>query len=124
MEESYISPLPEDFAQAMKFIEGRTKCRRTGLLALVLAPAWPKHEFADGFARIFPLLEDQFHLLGDGHFDVVFAGEAQCGAGGQHTFSHLSAQALKDLRQLAPLAQRLADSAVAGEGSGAGQHRS
>ena len=34
----------------------------------------PQHKVFDGFARVFAFVEDQLHLLGDGHFDVVLAG--------------------------------------------------
>ena len=47
---------------------------------LVLAFAGAEHQFANGFAWIFPVLENQLHLLGDGHFDAVLAGKAQSSA--------------------------------------------
>ena len=43
---------------------------------LLLVFAGAQHEVADGFAGVFAFVEDQFHLLGDGHFDFSLAGEA------------------------------------------------
>ena len=86
----------------------------------VLAGA--EHEFSDGFAGILAVVEDQFHLLGDGHFDVVLAGEAEGGAGGADTFSDFAAEALEDLRQLAAFSERFSDGAITTERAGAGEH--
>jgi hypothetical protein len=66
-----------------------------GGLVLVLAGA--EHEFADGFAGVLAVVEDKFHLLGNGHFDVVTLGEAESGTAGADTFSDLSAEALENL---------------------------
>jgi hypothetical protein len=63
-----------------------------------------EHEVLDGFAGVFALVEDELHLLGDGHFDIVPAGEAKSGAGGKDTFSNFAAERGKDLRELAALA--------------------
>ena len=72
-----------------------------------------------GWLRAGPLpsFEDQFHLLGDGHLDAVLAGEAESGAGGEHAFGDFAAEAFEDLGELAALAQRLADGAVAARAS-------
>ena len=64
----------------------------------VLVFAGPEHQVADGFAGVFAFVEDQLHLLGDGHFDAVLAGEAEGGAGGEHAFGDFAAQALQDLQ--------------------------
>ena len=52
--------------------------------------AGAKHEGADSFAGVFSFVEDEFHLLGDGHLNAVLAGEAKSGAGGKYAFSHLA----------------------------------
>jgi hypothetical protein len=72
------------------------------LQALCVRVAGAEHEVADGFAGVFAFVEDQLHLLGDGHFDAVLAGEAERGAGGEHAFSHFAAERIQDLRQLRP----------------------
>jgi hypothetical protein len=54
--------------------------------------AGAEHEGFDGFAGVLAFIEDQLHLLGDGHFYAMLAGEAEGGAGGQNAFGDLSAQ--------------------------------
>ena len=46
-------------------------CQRCegGFLEFVFAGA--QHQIADGFARVFAFVQDQLHLLGDGHFDAL-----------------------------------------------------
>jgi len=92
-------------------------------LSLNLFFAGAQHQLFDGFARIFALIQDQFHLLGDGHFNAVLPGESKCGARGKNTLRNFAAQTVKNLSQLAALAQSLADGAVAGERSGAGKNQ-
>jgi hypothetical protein len=43
----------------------------------LLVFAGAEHEGADGFAGVFAFVEDELHLSGDGHFDVVFPGHAE-----------------------------------------------
>ena len=81
----------------------------------VLFLAGPQHQRANGFAWVLALVQDQFHLLGDGHFHAVLAGEAERGACGEHAFSHLAAERFQNLRQFAALAERRADCPVAAE---------
>ena len=69
---------------------------------LVLAGA--EHEGLDGFAGVFAFVEDELHLLGDGHFNRVTAGEAEGGAGGEDAFSDFSAEAFENFREVAALA--------------------
>jgi hypothetical protein len=57
--------------------------------------AGAEHEVLDGFAGVFTLVEDELHLLGDGHFDVVAPGEAEGGAGSEDAFSDFSAEAIE-----------------------------
>ncbi len=64
-----------------------------------------------------PSFEDQFHLLGDGHLDVVLAGQAEGGARGEDAFGDFAAEAFENFRQLAALAECLANGAVAARGS-------
>jgi hypothetical protein len=64
------------------------------LLVFFLAGA--EHEIADGFARIFAFVEDQLHLLCDGHFDAMLAGEAERGVRGEHAFGDFAAKARED----------------------------
>ena len=90
------------------------RCRKDGQ-SLVLLPPRPQHEVFDGFAGVFAFVEDQLHLLGDGHFDPVQAGQAEHGARGEDAFSDLAAQAVEDLREVAALTQRLTDRPVAAE---------
>ena len=87
----------------------------------MLVFAGAEHEGFDGFAGVFAFVEDQLHLLGDGHFDVVLAGEAEGGAGGRDAFGDFAAEAGEDFREFAALAQRLSDGAVAAERAGAGE---
>ena len=70
----------------------------------MLVFAGAEHEVLDGFAGVFAFVEDQLHLLGDGHFDAVAAGEAESGAGGEDAFSDFAAEAFEDFRELAALA--------------------
>ena len=63
----------------------------------------PQHEVFDGFAGVFAFVQDQLHLLGDGHFDAVFAGEAESGVRGHHAFGNLAAERGENLMQLAAL---------------------
>ncbi len=72
-------------------------------LALFFARA--EHQGADGFAGVLAFVEDQLHLLGDGHFKAVLAGEAESGVRGEHAFSHFAAERSQNLRQLAALAK-------------------
>ena len=85
--------------------------------------AGTEHEVFDGFAGIFAFVEDELHLFGDGHFDVVDAGQAEGGARGEDAFSNFAAEGGEDLREFAALAERLADGAVAAERAGAGEHQ-
>src|ERR1700739_3937090 len=62
-------------------------------------------------------------MRGDEHSAVVLASQSQGGASGQHAFGHLAAEAFKDLRQLAPLAECLPYGAVARERACAGEHK-
>ena len=89
--------------------------------ALVLVPGGAEHEGFDGFAGVFAFIEDLFHLFGDGHFDAVAAGEAECGAGGEDAFGDFAAERGEDLRKFAALAEFLAYGTVAGERTGAGE---
>jgi hypothetical protein len=66
--------------------------------------AGAEHEVLDGFAGVFAFVEDQFHLLGDGHLDAVLVGEAEGGAGGQHAFSNFTAEGGEDFGEFAALA--------------------
>ena len=70
---------------------------------LVFVFAGAKHEILDGFTRVLAVVEDQLHLLRDGHFNVMSSGEAESGAGGEYAFSNFTAQALKDFREAATL---------------------
>ena len=90
-----------------------------GLPLFVFAGA--EHEVLNRFAGVFALVEDELHLLGDGHFDVVAAGESEGGAGGEDAFSDLAAEAFKNLREAVALTERLTDCPVAGERAGAGE---
>jgi hypothetical protein len=87
----------------------------------VLVLAGAEHEVLDGFSWVFALVEDQLHLLGDGHLDAAAAGEAEGGTGGEDAFSDFAAETFQNFRELAALAQRLADGAVAAERAGAGE---
>ena len=87
----------------------------------MLVFAGAEHQFLDRFPGVFAFVEDQLHLLGDGHFDLVTACEAEGGAGGEHAFSDFAAEALQNLRELAAFTQSLPNSAVAAEGAGAGE---
>ena len=82
-----------------------------------------EHEILDGFAWVFAFVEDQLHLLGDGHLDLVPAGKAQRGAGGANTFCHFAAEAVEDFWQLAALTECLSNRAVAGQGARTGDGR-
>ena len=53
----------------------------------------------------------------------MLPGEAQRGAGGEHSFGHFAAQALQDFQQRTALAQPLANCPVAAEGARAGEHQ-
>lgn len=59
---------------------------------LVLVLAGAEHQVPQGFAGVLALLEDELHLLGDGHLYSVLAGEAQRGAGGEDAFGYVSAE--------------------------------
>ena len=93
------------------------------MLVLVLVLAGAEHEGFDGFAGVFAFVEDELHLLGDGHFDRVTAGEAEGGTGGEDAFSYFAAEAGQHFREVAALAERFPDGAVAGERAGAGEHQ-
>ena len=73
----------------------------------MLVSAGAEHEGFDGFAGVFAFVEDQFHLLGDGHFDAVLAGQAEGGAGGEDAFGDFAAEAGEDFGEFAALAQFL-----------------
>ena len=90
-------------------------------LALVFAGA--KHEVTDSFAGIFAFVEYELHLFGDGHLDVMQAGETESGARGADAFSNFAAQAIKDFGKVAAMAQCLADGPVAAERAGAGEDK-
>ena len=71
-----------------------------------------------------PSFEDQFHLLGDGHFDAVLAGEAESGARGAARLQPLCRRAQARISgSLRPWPSCLADGAVAAERAGAGEHQ-
>ncbi len=95
--------------------------RRWEEIFLVLVLPGAEHQVLDGFAGVFAFVEDELHLLGDGHFDVVLAGEAEGGAGGEDAFCDFAAQAFENLGEIAALAERLTDSPVAAERAGAGE---
>ena len=71
---------------------------------LLFVFAGAEHEVLDGFAGVFALVEDELHLLGDGHLDVVAAGESEGGAGGEDAFRHFAAEALENIGEGAALA--------------------
>ena len=83
----------------------------------VLFLAGPQHQRANGFAWVLALVQNQLHLLGDGHFDAVLAGEAERGACGEHAFGYFTAERFQNLRQFAALAERRADCPVAAKAS-------
>ena len=52
-------------------------CAGADLNDLVFFFARSEHEGFDSFSWILAFVEDQLHLLGDGHLDFVLAGEAE-----------------------------------------------
>ncbi len=84
--------------------------------------AGPEHQIADGFAGVLTCFEDELHLRGDGHFNVMLAGKTEGGVRGVYAFSNLAAERVENLRQLAALAELLSDRAIAAERAGAGEH--
>ena len=77
---------------------------------------------SDSFAGVFALVEDELHLLRDGHFDVVAAGESEGGAGGEYAFGDFASEALKNFREAVALTECLTDCPVARERAGAGEN--
>ncbi len=71
---------------------------------LMFVFAGAEHELTNGFAGVFAFVEDEFHLLGNGHFDRVTAGEAEGGAGGEDAFGDFAVEAGEDFREFAALA--------------------
>ena len=88
---------------------------RGGKWTLVFVSSGAKHEIFYGFAGVFAFVEDLLHLLGDGHFNIVLACEAEGGAGGEDAFSDFAAERGENFRQLASLAERVADCPIAAQ---------
>jgi hypothetical protein len=80
-----------------------------------------RHEFANGLSGTLVVVKDGVHLFGDGHFDGVACGEAQCCGGAADAFGYFAVEADDDVGELASASELDADGAVAREGTGAGK---
>src|ERR671934_1557101 len=63
------------------------------------------HHLINGLMRRSTLVEDGVYLLGDGHFDVQFAGKPDSGIGGKNAFRDHPVHTLHNLLQLAAASQ-------------------
>ena len=50
--------------------------RKQAATSLVLVLTGPEHQVLDRFSRVLALVENQLHLLGDGHLDAVPSRQA------------------------------------------------
>src|ERR1700687_782835 len=83
---------------------------------------WPLHDFTDGVFGGLPLVEYGVDLFGDGHFDLVLAGQSQQRRGRFHAFGD-HAHVREDLRKAAAFAELDADMAVPAERPGASEDK-
>ena len=79
------------------------------------------HQFLDGFAGGFALVQDGVHLLGDGHLDAARLRQADGGGGGEDSFGDHAVHAGDDLRELFAAAEFDAYAAISRQASGAGE---
>ena len=64
---------------------------------LVFAAAGAEHQLLDRLAGVFPLFENQFHLLGNWHLDAVPARESKRSTRRQYTFSDFATKTFQNL---------------------------
>ncbi len=91
------------------------------LRLLGFAFAGARHQYLDGFARGFALVQDGVHLFGDGHFHVAGVSQADGGGGGEDAFGDHAVHAGDDFGELLAAAEFDADAAIARQAAGAGE---
>src|SRR6266581_9759084 len=83
---------------------------------------WPLHDVPNrvlgGLARV----QNGVYLLGNRHFDLMFAGQRQQRLGGVHALGH-HAHIREDFAQSSPFAQLDSDKAIAAERARASEHQ-
>src|SRR5580704_1454986 len=81
------------------------------------------HQFADGFARRLPMMQDCVHLSGDGHFHLMNTCQFDRSVCGENSLRHHAVHARNDVRQFTTTAEFNTNTAIAGQSSRAGQHQ-
>src|ERR1700731_2702308 len=81
------------------------------------------HQFINCFARGFAFMQDEVHLLSDGHLDAASPRQPDRRRGRKDSFGDHAMHSGQNLGQLSSVAKLDAHASIAGEAAGAGQHQ-